>query len=146
MSLPDGTPHAIADASDHPRPRVLLIASTTGYQVREFANAAERLGIELVFATDRCHVLQDPWGDAAIPLRFTDVSSGLDTLVEIANAPEESSTASSPSAIARLSSHPKPLHGWASGSVHPILSPLVETSSSRANVSGQPVFWFPTTR
>jgi len=87
MSLPDGTPHAIADASDHPRPRVLLIASTTGYQVREFANAAERLGIELVFATDRCHVLQDPWGDAAIPLRFTDVSSGLDTLVEIANAP-----------------------------------------------------------
>ena len=34
--------------------------------------AAERLGIELVFATDRCHQLDDPWRDGAIPVRFHD--------------------------------------------------------------------------
>jgi biotin carboxylase len=50
--------------------RVLLLATTTGYQTRAFGEAAERLGVELVFATDRCHVIDDPWQDAAIPIRF----------------------------------------------------------------------------
>ena len=52
--------------------RVLLIATTTGYQTRAFGEAAERLGVELVFATDRCHQLDDPWRDGAIPVRFRD--------------------------------------------------------------------------
>ena len=51
-------------------PRVLLVAATTGYQVRSFDEAAKRLGVELVLATDRCHVLDDPWRDRAIPIRF----------------------------------------------------------------------------
>ena len=50
--------------------RVLLLATTTGYQTRMFGAAAERLGVELVFATDRCDVLEDPWRDHAIPVRF----------------------------------------------------------------------------
>ena len=50
--------------------RVLLIATTTGYQTRTFGEAAERRGVELVFATDRCHRLDDPWRDRAIPVRF----------------------------------------------------------------------------
>jgi biotin carboxylase len=50
--------------------RVLLLSTTTGYQLRSFDDAAERLGIELVFATDRCHQLDDPWRDRAIPVRF----------------------------------------------------------------------------
>ena len=52
--------------------RVLVIGATTGYQTRAFAEAAARLGFPLVLATDRCHVLDDPWGDQAIPLRFED--------------------------------------------------------------------------
>jgi len=63
--------------------RVLLVASTTGYQTREFASAAEKLGIQLVLATDRCRHLEDPWGDAAIPVRFHDPAAGLDALAEI---------------------------------------------------------------
>ncbi len=54
------------------RKKLLLIGATTGYQTRVFAEAAERLGFELVLATDRCHVLDDPWGDHAIALRFED--------------------------------------------------------------------------
>jgi hypothetical protein len=38
--------------------------------VRVFADAAARLGIRAVLATDRCHVLDDPWRDNAIPVRF----------------------------------------------------------------------------
>ena len=52
--------------------RILLIAATTGYQTRAFAEAAARAGFEIVLATDRCHILEDPWGDHAIPVRFED--------------------------------------------------------------------------
>jgi hypothetical protein len=55
--------------------RLILIGATTGYQTRTFASAAESLGYELVLATDRCHVLDDPWGDRALPLRFEDPSA-----------------------------------------------------------------------
>ncbi len=58
--------------------RVLLIASTTGYQVRSFGEAADRLNIELVLATDRCHVLDDPWRDNAIAIRFDDEVSAVE--------------------------------------------------------------------
>ncbi len=60
-----------------PPPRVLLFATTTGYQVRAFGEAATRLGVELVFATDRCQTLDDPWRDAAIPVRFHDEDASL---------------------------------------------------------------------
>jgi biotin carboxylase len=61
-------------------PRILLIAATTGYQTRAFADAARRLQLELVLATDRCHVLEDPWGDHAIPVRFEDPHASRDIL------------------------------------------------------------------
>ncbi|HAK54899.1 MAG TPA: carboxylate--amine ligase [Acidobacteria bacterium] len=63
-------------------PRVMLFATTTGYQVRVFGEAAERLGLELVFATDRCQALEDPWRDAAIPVRFHDEVASLRRLTE----------------------------------------------------------------
>jgi biotin carboxylase len=50
--------------------RVLILASKLGYQTRGFADAAERLGVEVRFGTDRCHKLDDPWGDAALALHF----------------------------------------------------------------------------
>lgn len=62
-------------------PRVLLLATTTGYQTRAFGDAAERLGVDLVFATDRCHVLDDPWRDAAIPIRFFDETGSVAAIV-----------------------------------------------------------------
>ena len=52
------------------RARVLLLATTTGYQTRMFAEAAATLGVELIYATDRCDQLDDPWRDGAIAVRF----------------------------------------------------------------------------
>ncbi len=60
--------------------RLLLIGATTSYQTRAFAEAAERLGYELALATDRCYVLDDPWGDHAIALRFEDPPGAAATL------------------------------------------------------------------
>src|SRR5260370_9972288 len=62
------------------RKTLLLIGATTGYQTGVFDEAAERLGFELVLATDRCHVLDDPWGDHAIALRFEDPQAAADVL------------------------------------------------------------------
>jgi biotin carboxylase len=64
--------------------RILLLSTTTGYQLRSFGEAAERLGIELVFATDRCHTLDDPWQDAAVPVRFDDLEGSIAGVVEAA--------------------------------------------------------------
>ena len=55
--------------------RILLLATTTGYQIRSFGEAAMAVGASLVFASDRCDQLDDPWSDQAIPVRFTDDSA-----------------------------------------------------------------------
>jgi len=50
--------------------RLLILASKLGYQTRTFAEAAKALGVDVVFASDRCHQLEDPWADGAIAVRF----------------------------------------------------------------------------
>lgn len=50
--------------------RLLILASKLGYQSGSFAEAAKRLGVDVVFASDRCHQLSDPWADGAIAVRF----------------------------------------------------------------------------
>jgi biotin carboxylase len=62
--------------------RVLIIATTTGYQIRSFGEAAEKLGVRLVFASDRCDQLDDPWWDQAIPIRFHDELGAVQAIVE----------------------------------------------------------------
>jgi biotin carboxylase len=63
-------------------PRILVLSATTGYQLRAFAESAARLGVDLVYATDRCSTLEDPWLDAAIPIRFHDEDSSLAEIVK----------------------------------------------------------------
>ena len=58
-------------------PRVLILSTTTGYQLRSFGDAAADLGVELMFATDRCHSLDDPWRDAAVAVRFHEEEASL---------------------------------------------------------------------
>src|SRR5271169_6116955 len=66
-----------------PKKRLLLLTSKLGYQSHSFAEAARRLGAEVVFGTDRCHQLEDPWRDAALALHF---ERGGDAATEIARA------------------------------------------------------------
>ena len=66
--------------------RVLILSTTTGYQLRSFGDAAERLGIDLTFATDRCHAIDDPWQDGAVAVRFEDEDVSVDEIVEAAKA------------------------------------------------------------
>jgi biotin carboxylase len=66
--------------------RVLFLATTTGYQTRMFGEAAERLGVKLVFATDRCDQLDDPWFDGAIPIRFHHEASAVRDIMAAAQS------------------------------------------------------------
>jgi hypothetical protein len=61
--------------------KVLFLATTTGYQTRMFGEAAERLGVRLVFATDRCEHLDDPWADSAIAIRFHQESESVQAIM-----------------------------------------------------------------
>lgn len=62
--------------------RVLVFAGKLGYQTRSFDAAARKLGIELGFVTDRCHQLDDPWGDRAIAVHFESPEAAAYTVLE----------------------------------------------------------------
>ena len=64
--------------------RVLVLATTTGYQTRAFGEAADALGVQLVFATDRCEQIDDPRRDGAIAIRFHEEDRSVDAIVAAA--------------------------------------------------------------
>src|SRR5579871_2907457 len=85
MRIPSAYPEDVSK-------RVLLFAATTGYQTGVFADAARKIGIDLMLATDRCHVLDNPWGDEAVPMQFEDAieqRGPFDGIVAVADAPTE---------------------------------------------------------
>ena len=50
--------------------RILLFATKLGYQTRSFQDAADKLGVEIAYVTDRCGRLDDPWNDQALAVHF----------------------------------------------------------------------------
>lgn len=70
------------NSPESPGSRLLLLASKLGYQTRSFAEAAKRLGVEVIIGSDRCHQLDDPWSDGAIPLHFEEPERAAGRLVE----------------------------------------------------------------
>lgn len=64
--------------------RLLLLATTTGYQTRSFVAAAKKLGLDVVFGSDRCDKLDDPWQDRALPLKFHAVEDAVAKVVAYA--------------------------------------------------------------
>jgi hypothetical protein len=70
--------------------RVLLLATTTGYQIRSFGEAAKALGVRLVIGSDRCDRLEDPWWDGAIPVRFHDADASVDAVATAWQGPPPS--------------------------------------------------------
>ena len=59
---------------------ILVVAATTGYQTRSIAEAAGRVGVNVILATDRCHVLEDPWRDRAIAVKFEEPEASAATI------------------------------------------------------------------
>ncbi len=73
------TPHSA-------RPCLMLLFTTTGYEAREFVQAAQQLGVDTVLGSDRCHVLDDPWQDGALPLRFEKPHTAAQHILDYARA------------------------------------------------------------
>ena len=65
-----------------PSKRLLLFTAKLGYQTRSFEEAALKLGVQLVYITDRCHQLEDPWGDRAIAVHFENPEVAAYTVLE----------------------------------------------------------------
>src|SRR6266566_866504 len=64
--------------------RLLVLCTTTGYQTCAFIEAAQKLGLSTTFGTDRCHALDDPWQDGALPLRFEDPEASAQRICDFA--------------------------------------------------------------
>src|SRR5687768_2871278 len=68
--------------------RVVLLMPTTTYRADDFLRAADRLGVEVVLGSDRCHVL-DELGAVVLPrdslvLDFRDPSGSARKIVDFA--------------------------------------------------------------
>jgi biotin carboxylase len=65
--------------------RVLVLSSTTSYRGDDFLHAAERVGVEAVLGTNRCHELAEVWPRAAfggsLPLEFRHEEETADAIV-----------------------------------------------------------------
>jgi biotin carboxylase len=66
----------------NPTKRLLLFTAKLGYQTRSFEEGARKLGAQLVYVTDRCHQLEDPWGDQAIAVHFESPEEAAYTVME----------------------------------------------------------------
>jgi biotin carboxylase len=123
--------------------RLLLFAAKLGYQTRAFDAAAKKLGVELVFVTDRCHRLDDPWRDRALPVHF-------ESPQEAARAVLESQRGSQVDGILVLGDRPGPAAAYAApglGILHN-LPVSVEAARNKLRMrevlrdAGLPVPWF----
>jgi hypothetical protein len=65
-----------------PSKTLLLFTNKLGYQTRSFEQAAQTLDAEIVYVTDRCHQLEDPWGDRAIPVHFETPQAAAATVID----------------------------------------------------------------
>ena len=61
--------------------RLLLFTNKLGYQTRSFEEAARKHATEILYVTDRCHQLEDPWGDRAIAVHFESAESAAANVV-----------------------------------------------------------------
>src|ERR1700731_3981268 len=66
--------------------RLLLFTNKLGYQTRSFEVAAQKHATEIIYVTDRCHQLEDPWGDRAIAVHFESPEAAAYTVLEEARS------------------------------------------------------------
>lgn len=62
--------------------QLLLFSNKLGYQTRSFEEAAQKLGVEINYVTNRCHQLEDPWGDRAVAVHFESPQTAAAAVVE----------------------------------------------------------------
>src|SRR5712692_12087141 len=74
----------------HSSKQLLLFTAKLGYQTRSFEGAAQKLGVQLVYVTDRCHQLEDPWGDQATAVHFESPETAAYTVMEALRGQEVS--------------------------------------------------------
>jgi biotin carboxylase len=117
--------------------RVLLLATTTGYQIRSFGEAADRLGVRLVFASDRCDRLDDPWWDGAIPVRFHDVPSSIEAVVASFRGRAADAT---PDGVIAVGDRPTVLAAHASAALGLPGNPVGATETSRNKLAARRAF------
>ena len=61
---------------------IVLVVSTTSYRADAFLEASRRVGVEVIIASDRCHVLDDhfSWPDNALVIDFYDPTAAARTI------------------------------------------------------------------
>jgi hypothetical protein len=76
-----------APSKQHPsKRRLLLFTNKLGYQTHSFEEAAQKHATEIIYITDRCYQLEDPWGDRAIAVHFESAQTAAASVVTALNS------------------------------------------------------------
>ena len=70
------------------RPCVAIVLPQSNYRGDDLLAAAAKLGLDVVVASDRCHVLAQEWTQGSLPLDFTDADGAARALAEEVSARE----------------------------------------------------------
>ena len=70
------------------RPCVAILLPQCNYRGDDLLAAAAKLRLDVVVASDRCHVLAEEWTEGSLPLDFTDPDSAARALADAVRARE----------------------------------------------------------
>ena len=76
------------DVMSAPKKNLLLFTNKLGYQTRSFEEAARKYDVRITYVTDRCHQLEDPWGDHAVAVHFEEPQAAAASVVEASRGKE----------------------------------------------------------
>ena len=68
------------------RPCVAVLLPESSYRGDDLLAAARKLDVEVIVASDRCHVLAEEWTEGSLPLDFTDPDGAAQELAEAVRA------------------------------------------------------------
>jgi biotin carboxylase len=64
-------------------PSVVFLLPQSSYRAEDFLAAARKLGVEVIAASDRCHVLAEEWTEGPLPLDFNDPPAAARALADV---------------------------------------------------------------
>ncbi|HYZ88535.1 MAG TPA: ATP-grasp domain-containing protein [Myxococcales bacterium] len=125
------------------RPCVAILLPQSSYRGDDLLAAAAKLGVDVVVASDRCHVLSEQWTEGSLPLDFTDPDGAARGLADAVRAREPKAVLGTDDQTAVIAAKAARLLGLPHDSPESVEAARNKRlSRERLRAAGIPVPWF----
>jgi biotin carboxylase len=127
------------------RPCVAILLPQSNYRGDDLLAAAAKLGLDVVVASDRCHVLAEEWKEGSLPLDFTDPDGAARALAEAVRPREPKAVLGTDDQTAVIAARAARLLGLPHDAPEALdAARNKRLSRERLRAAGVPVPWFRT--